>query len=257
MRLKCLVVALISLFTLQASIGTDQSILSVASEIPSSPPLTAMNGMGGFLLKSPPTILPYEIDQKIDNLSMEMNWRRKNNTTGAWSLGFDHKNNQTILTLQFTQKLPSKLTNEEAQKLIKTTEDGQDLWTYAYGLSSQILDIKPQMPPSLEASMGMVGDLLVVKEEVRHPLSITVTDLAIQIKDKVVVFYTGAGISAGIVPTMLEIMKELGMNVDLGEGKVALTLIKKVLADPDSYIAPDGCVLSGLLLRRTNRPILL
>ena len=194
---------------------------------------------GGFLLKSPPTISNQPLGRTMDTPSMEMKWSNTNKTTGAsWGLGFDHVRGKTYLKLQFVKELPTGLNEEEMQKFIKTTESGQNLWTYIYGAPFEILNAKPKMPLSHEASMGTVADPLVVNEEVHLPVSITVTDLAAQIKDKAVVFYTGAGISAGVVPTMPEIMAKLGLNADLREKKAALVLTKRVLADPDSYIAP-------------------
>lgn len=198
---------------------------------------------GSFLLKNPQPVSSQLLTERMETLmdtpSMEMRWSHANKATGAsWGLGFNHIQGKTYLKLQFVKELPSGLSKEEIQKFIKTTEDGQNLWTYIYGASSEILNAKPKIPPSLETNMGIVVDPLVVEEEARLPVSITVTDLAVQIKDKVVVFYTGAGISAGVVPTMPEIMAKLGLNVNLREEKAALAMIKKVLTKPDSYIAP-------------------
>jgi NAD-dependent SIR2 family protein deacetylase len=203
----------------------------------------SVNMTGGFLLKSPPMISSQFLAEKIEKLmntpSMEMKWSHTNKTTGAsWALSFNHIQGKTSLKLQFVKELPSDLSEEEIQKFIKTTEDDQNLWTYSYGAPSEILNVKPQMPSSLEMSMGIVADPLVIEEEVRLPESTTVVGLAAYIKDKVVVFYTGAGISVAVVPTMPEIMTKLGLNADSREGKGLLFLLKKIFAEPESYIAP-------------------
>lgn len=170
---------------------------------------------------------------------MEMKWSHINKTTGAsWGLGFHHIQGITYLKLQFVKDLPRDLSEEEVKKFIRTTEDGQNLWTYTYGAPSDIINAKPQIPPPLETSMGIVGAPLLIKEEARRSNAISVPDLAAQIKDKTVIFYTGAGISADVVPTMPEIMAKLGMNTNLKEEKAALIFIKKVLAESSSYIAP-------------------
>jgi NAD-dependent SIR2 family protein deacetylase len=193
---------------------------------------------GGFLLKSPPTITHQRLNEITDSTSTEMKWSHTNKATGAsWVLGFIYIQGITYLKLQFVKELPADLSEEEIRKFSKTTEDGQNLWTYTYGVSSKILKAKPQMPSSHKVSMGIVAGPLVLREEPHLTALITVADLAVQIKDKVVVFYTGAGISAGVVPTMPEIMARLGLNVNLREEQVALALIKKVLARPNSYIA--------------------
>ncbi len=60
-----------------------------------------------------------------------------------------------------------------------------------------------------------------------HPQSISIEKLSNLTQGKHIVFYTGAGISASVVPTMPAIMRELGITKDLKREANALDFIKK------------------------------
>ncbi len=190
----------------------------------------------GFLLKSPPAIDSEALDEKIVSLSMPMTWRSTSKITGdSWLLGFDHKNGKTFLKLQFIKNLPNNLTQSEQSQFAKAREGNLDIWTYTHGSSPQILETKPKIPPTLQEAMGMLAEPLLVEEESRYPQPITVTGLTHKIQDQKVVFYTGAGISAEVVPTMPDLMKSLGLP--LKEERAVLALIQNILAHPASYAA--------------------
>jgi NAD-dependent deacetylase len=232
MHLQRLLIALLaSLLMFQDTLGADK----IQDEcIPKAPIFTR------FLLKSPPSITPEALDEKIDSLAMGMNWTGTIKRTGAlWRFGFDYKKGKTFLKLQLIKNLPSNLTESEISQFTKAREGDFDTWTYTYGTSPQTQETKPhvsQNPLSLEEAMGMVGAPLVVREEARYPRLITMRGLAAKIKDQKVVFYTGAGISAGVVPTMPEIMTALGLTEELKEEKAVSALIRNVLANPEFYI---------------------
>ncbi|MDR2107331.1 MAG: hypothetical protein LBO73_02330 [Holosporaceae bacterium] len=67
------------------------------------------------------------------------------------------------------------------------------------------------------------------------PKDMSVAELAEIIKTQKVIFYTGAGISAGAVPTMNELMNDLGMFKNLKKGRGLQNYIAAIVSNPDSY----------------------
>lgn len=63
------------------------------------------------------------------------------------------------------------------------------------------------------------------------------SDVAKRIRDKRCVFYTGAGISASVVPTMAPLMKRLQLQECKDKEKFLITL-QHALKNPASYIQP-------------------
>jgi NAD-dependent SIR2 family protein deacetylase len=68
------------------------------------------------------------------------------------------------------------------------------------------------------------------------PMSIPITDLAEIIKTQKVIFYTGAGISAGAVPTMGELMNDLGLSQNLKEGRDLQKYVGGIIRNPNHYV---------------------
>jgi hypothetical protein len=74
---------------------------------------------------------------------------------------------------------------------------------------------------------------LVYKET---PMSISIAKLAEIIKTQKVIFYTGAGISARAVPTMDELMKDLGLSQNLKEGRNLQNYVGEIIRNPSHYV---------------------
>jgi NAD-dependent SIR2 family protein deacetylase len=74
---------------------------------------------------------------------------------------------------------------------------------------------------------------LVCKET---PISISIAKLAEIIKTQKVIFYTGAGISARVVPTMDELMKDLGLFQNLKEERNLQNYVEEIIKNPSYYV---------------------
>jgi NAD-dependent SIR2 family protein deacetylase len=68
------------------------------------------------------------------------------------------------------------------------------------------------------------------------PMSISIAKLAEIIKTQKVIFYTGAGISAGAVPTMNELMNDLGLSQNLKEERDLQKYVGEIIRNPDHYV---------------------
>jgi hypothetical protein len=67
------------------------------------------------------------------------------------------------------------------------------------------------------------------------PRSISIAALAEIIKTQKVIFYTGAGISAGAVPTMDELKKDLKVPRKLEKGRSLQNYVAEIIENPDLY----------------------
>ncbi len=198
---------------------------------------STLNGDHGFLLKSPPVITSQELQQRIlDSLGMVMNFRSVDSTTNeCWQLEFEYIQGVTVLRLQVVGKLLPYLTSREQQKFVHTAIDGQDVWTYSYSQHA-ITELAIKLPSPVETSMGMMHEPLVTSGKRVRKMSIV--ELAKTINTKKIVFYTGAGISAGVVPTMNELLAQLSFDQDLSSPEIRMSLVKKILMDPESFLIP-------------------
>lgn len=184
----------------------------------------------GFLLKAPPTLCQEKLSQTIQERSMGMRWQGKN-----FSLLFDHYQGKTFFTLTFIGDLPKTLSDRSRSALTRSTKNNS--WHYTYG---QLFSI-PEFPQSdhtecdKENLMGALYAPLVIAHA--SPTICTIDQTAAMLHNKHAVFYTGAGISAGAVPTMPELMKNLSIE-DLGiENNIAM-LTERILENPDAFLQP-------------------
>lgn len=190
--------------------------------------------IGGILLKSPPLISNQTLEEKIRILPMSMVWNGKlPDNQGTWSLGFEYQNREATVTVQFLGLFPDSINSDIKEKFIKTIENDQETWTYFYGNVTSPPSKQLSQDPSQENIMGSVGNPLI---DHGNPQHLTAKELAEKIRNKKTIFYTGAGISAGVVPTMPQIMERLALTPTVASNP--LDLLKKILVDPKSYKKP-------------------
>jgi len=133
--------------------------------------------------------------------------------------------------IQFEGQLPQDLTVGERAKLTLSKLNNKSLWSFVYPTPSSSLYKELIQVKTVEEDMGLVAQPLLIDGGKPHILSIDV--LWEKIKDKHVAFYTGAGISAGAVPTMDTLLKGLHIS----EGKESFyTSLKKALDDPEASV---------------------
>ncbi len=96
----------------------------------------------GFLLEAPPVISKVAVDEKIDTLTMGMNWEGKSVKTGrSWLFGFDQKHGKTLFKIQMIGHLPTVtvFTKKQLEKFKKSTDNGEVIWTYIFGASDNAI----------------------------------------------------------------------------------------------------------------------
>jgi NAD-dependent SIR2 family protein deacetylase len=188
----------------------------------------------GFLLEVPPVISKIAIDEKIDTVNMGMVWGGKSVKTGeSWDFGFDQKHGKTLFKIQIVGNLPTAFTKKELAKFKKSTNNGETVWTYTFG-GSDNQALNEEKSSSVEEVMGTVAKPLVVNK--RMPRIMFNSEIARLIRNKKVIFYTGAGISAGVVPTMSQLMQRLGLDFDFFKNeKIRDSFIQRALENSASF----------------------
>jgi NAD-dependent SIR2 family protein deacetylase len=191
---------------------------------------------GAMLLTSPPEMTLEEVEGRAHILSLEMNWHSMDKETGQRSsLGFNRKKGKTILKVQFENAFPQEFSGFGSSFTLSTPQ-GKKVWTYVYGdAASDAPPPSTNAPLSLEEAMGIVHPPRSLEHQ--RPKTATLSEIAECIRDKHCVFYTGAGISAGVVPTMAQLMKSLQLEESQSKEPFLKTL-QDALKNPDVYIQP-------------------
>lgn len=188
---------------------------------------------GGFLLEAPP---PFEVNEsELKSHSLDMTWEGVHEATGSKrNLRFRYFQGKTYLLVQFQGQLPKELTPVEIQKLQKGKQQGGEVWSFVHPTPPQsIYQDLTRIEGTLEEEMGRLAQPLVV--EGGKPSIMYVKQLSEQIAPKRVVFYTGAGISAGVVPTMGQLMA--GLKVGKDRGTIFTQTLKMALQQPKPLVA--------------------
>jgi NAD-dependent deacetylase len=187
------------------------------------------------LLTSPPTISEEEIKERVNSLSLDMTWEGVDKGTGQRaSLGFDRKNGQTILKIQFEDTFPQTLQSFQKQFTLSNPQ-GKNVWTFLSGHDANTKGPElAEAPRSLEEAMGQVHLPRSLKNQ--SPRIGSLLEIVDLIRDKKCVIYTGAGISADVVPTMSQLENELQLTEE-NKGKF-LAIIEQALKDPETYRRP-------------------
>lgn len=202
--------------------------------------LTLLQGLtnpaGAMLLTSPPGIAQDEVEGRAHILSLGMNWESTDKATGQRSsLGFNRKDGKIILQIQFENGFPQELAGFQSNFTLSTPQ-GKKVWTFMYGdRASNIPPPSPETPLSLEETMGIVHAPRILEHQ--SPRVTTISEITECIRDKHCVFYTGAGISAGVVPTMPQLMKSLQLDDCQNKGNFS-SVLQQALQNPAAYVQP-------------------
>lgn len=188
----------------------------------------------GFLLQCPPQFLKENASSKM-TMSMCFSFNHKDNY--SYSMIFDLKNGATSLKLIFENNLPEELSDYENHKFEKIIIKDKAFWAHQFGQCSD--DPREYLKHRLESQeIGAPDNFspLIIKDQ--NPQKITIKDLTSIINDKIVVFYTGAGISAGVVPTLPQLINQLGICKDDFNDSKVVELATKIISDPKKFIQP-------------------
>lgn len=191
---------------------------------------------GAMLLTSPPEMTPEEVEGRAHILSLSMNWETTaKEADQRRSLRFERKDGKTTMKIQFEGEFPEELASFK-EKFVLSTSQGKGIWTFTHGAQEREKSpLSMETQPSLEEMMGMVHTPRLLENQ--HPRVVTLPEIAETIRDKQCVFYTGAGISASVVPTMAQLMKSLRLEESQNKGPFLQTL-QDALKNPDVYIQP-------------------
>lgn len=194
------------------------------------------NPAGAMLLTSPHEITAEEIEERVQGISFGMNWESTDKETEQRSsLGFDQKNGKTTLKIELENVFPQEFSEFE-NSFTFSTPQGKKVWTFVHGDNETDLP-----PPSLEAPLSLEETMGIIhfphRLEHQTPKTVTLSEVTECIHDKHCVFYTGAGISAGVVPTMAQLMKSLQMEESQNKGPFLNTL-RNALQNPTAYVQP-------------------
>lgn len=193
-------------------------------------------------------ITPEQLQQQIQG-QYEMEW-----TSQDISVKFIYHDNTTQMIITapthtlaaFDEKLVSKFiqnSSHSATQLIYPAANGQRM-------TSNDIPTKPSFKSrcvnkliqfifwiqkllNISPYSSTLATPLAIKNA--HPKQITIEQAATLIHDKRVLIYTGAGISAGVVPTMGQLMEQFKFAVK--QDMVSKNLLGQLLADPEFYTA--------------------
>jgi NAD-dependent SIR2 family protein deacetylase len=182
------------------------------------------------LLKQPESVDQADLNQKASSTSLTMKWlTRLPDQNTQISLAFDHQDGKAMMKIEIEGEFPVALEKHKDRFQLKT-QAGNEAWLLIYGPSTRSETALVPASVTLEEEMGIVH--LPRELDQGQAKKITITTLAHLIGTKKCVFYTGAGTSAGVVPTMPQLMQCLGFTQ---QGKF-IEIIDKALKDPDSLI---------------------
>lgn len=155
-----------------------------------------------------------------------MSWKLSNSQNKSYTVSFLPDENSDKIVLMVTCDRFSLIElSEENQKLFKKINE---MFVY-----SNFEDVFEYINSSDNSEVVSDIDRLVCNG---NPKKISVKELSKIIKTKKVIFYTGAGISAGSVPTMDELMKDLGISENLKKESNLQKYIADIIKYPKPYI---------------------
>lgn len=155
-----------------------------------------------------------------------MSWKLSNSQDKSYTVLFIPDENSDRIVLMITCD-KSSLINlpEENQKLFKKINE-----VFIYSNSEDAFE---NINSADNSEVVSDIDRLVCNG---NPKKISIEELSEIIKTKKVIFYTGAGISAGSVPTMDELMKDLGISENPKKESNLQAYIADIMRHPESYI---------------------
>lgn len=174
-----------------------------------------------LLLNKPENINQSAININSLSKNLDMKWFT-NQKLYNLSLAFKHKDKETIITIELTGDFPQEL--EKHKNKFSLIEDKKWIFTTNNNKKEHITrDI------TFEDAMGIIHTPREIEN--CNPKNLNIDDATNLIKHKKCVFYTGAGISAGVVPTMKELMNNIGIS------KNFLSTISKAMDNPENTIS--------------------
>ena len=192
-----------------------------------------------FLLHAPPFVSEEKLEQLVKNTTLEMKWVGKSTSCEA-SVNFTYKSNRTSMTISYS---PTIILNVHPRALSRFQKS---ISKDAVSLTFSLPTVRPQihfpgvyetMVPALqpdtnssESSYEPIAEPLIVEGK---PQLLSISTIASYLLNKNVAFYTGAGLSAGVVPTMNDLHKSFGL---IEENKEQFkNMLERMANNPEHY----------------------
>jgi len=167
--------------------------------------------------------------EKEADRKLEFGFRAYQEDNGSiHELAFKHVGGKTLLGIVCHDHFPTYF---ESLKdfLIRGSNDGRPYWAFVKG---------GVLPLEFPRFSVYTGPQKVTFQPQNNFLECAAEDLAHIVKDKSLIFYTGAGISALRLHTLDQVYKELGFDPsNLKRDQECIALIERVLNSTDTYIA--------------------
>lgn len=179
------------------------------------------------LLQAPQKVSAEDIDRITANHASSMcftqteqeQWRIK----WCWNFCIDSGNSKPGFQLTFNgENLIKELTKQENALL--SDKKGQK--NYEYGCVANGKGSSSQSASHFTQSLYVQNTI---------PNRLSASQIARLINNKNVVFYTGAGISAPVVPDVSELNKQFGVAFCNSKQDAAVALIHKILNEPEKF----------------------
>jgi NAD-dependent SIR2 family protein deacetylase len=162
-----------------------------------------------LLLKGPEKISPDEVDQLEQHHTSTFGRGPKQNLERSYE--FCYLNGKAYLKAEFYNKLPVNLTDEQKTKFKEEEKEingkKTKIFTYIVGDQEPSQETDEQKTPTGEYLVSQPRKL-----ENQHPQNIDQLQLAELIKEKNILIYTGAGISAEKGLSMEDMLHSLGIE---------------------------------------------
>lgn len=173
-----------------------------------------------ILLRGPELISPEELENKEKDLVFTFKFRDR----GYY---FGYKNNKPFLKIEIFDKLPEELRVKGKFKEEKIIEDNKEKTVYIFEYGETLAEQKPSL---VKYHIFKPRDFFKKKEKVPQPQEITVQQLIEIMKNRKVLFYTGAGISreSGIYD-MEQLTKALGVFQE--------DFVQRVVESPENIVS--------------------
>lgn len=148
-------------------------------------------------------------------------------------LGF--RNREPYYQVTFVGDLPDNLTEEQKNKFVrqqrKIGRETKDIYSLAVGSVPEQVSKQTENYRSSERRESP-------RFKMEASQKLTIETLAEEMKEKKVVFYTGAGISkASNIPDLKELMKEMGIDIDKDEDEFLVESVAEPRALLDKWAA--------------------
>lgn len=186
------------------------------------------------LLLPPKKIEPDENMKVQQVLSMCWLGEFKKNA-GDISVDFSYIHNTTTLKISFTGERPTEINDIAIAKgYLKALEQNRLIYSYNFTETKEENEFTTNNPnSSLNNQSSLASSPLVNHDD--KPCELDISELANLLNTKQVAIYTGAGISAGIVPTMTQLEEEIGL---IGDNKTNfLCFVKHCLTNPQESLS--------------------